>query len=161
MTVIEVKKSDDVKGTFKERMSEVLEDMWEKIGQHHHGIYATPGKMGEMGEMRKPEADLSESNEVLRYQLELPGIGEDDIEVEIGSGMLSIRGEKRDEQEEKRENYIFRERRYGSFERRFIIPESAKASEVEATFTQGVLTVTVPYEADKQGESKKIDVNTP
>ena len=153
MTVIDVKNSEDVKRTFKEKMSGLLEDMWDKIGQHHHGIYATPGKLG------KPDADLSESNEVLTYQLELPGIDEDDVEVEIDSGMLSIRGEKRDEQEEKGENYIFRERRYGSFERRFMIPESAKTNEVKATFTQGVLTVTVPYEANKQGDSKKIDVD--
>jgi HSP20 family protein len=153
MTKIDVKKSEDVKRTFKEKMSELLEDMWDKIGQHHHGLYATPGKIG------KPDADLSESNEVLTYQLELPGMDDDDIEVEISPGMLSIRGEKRDEQEEKGGNYIFRERSYGSFERRFIIPESANVKKVKATFDKGVLVVTVPYEFDKQGETKKIDVN--
>ena len=153
MTKIDVKKSEDVKRTFKEKMSELLEDMWDKIGQHHHGLYATPGKIG------KPDADLSESNEVLTYQLELPGMHDDDIEVEISPGMLSIRGEKRDEQEEKGVNYIFRERSYGSFERRFIIPESANVKKVKATFDKGVLVVTVPYEFDKQGETKKIDVN--
>ncbi len=100
MTEIEVKKSDDTKETFREKISDLLEEMWEKIGQHHHCFYATPGKL------LKPETDLSEDSDAFTYQLELPGMDEGDVEVEIGSGQLSIRGEKRDEKEEKGENYI-------------------------------------------------------
>ena len=153
MTEIAVKKSANVKQTFKEKMSNLLEEMWEKIGQHHHGLYATPGKMG------NPDADLSDSEEILTYQVELPGMDEDDIEVEVSNGMLSIRGEKRDEREEKSEKYIFQERRYGSFERRLLIPESAKVQEIKADYAKGVLTVTLPYDVEKQGETTKIDVN--
>jgi HSP20 family molecular chaperone IbpA len=153
MTEIEVKKSDDTKETFREKISDLLEEMWEKIGQHHHCFYATPGKL------LKPETDLSEDSDAFTYQLELPGMDEEDVEVEIGSGQLSIRGEKRDEKEEKGENYIFRERRYGSFERRFMLPENVKVRKVKANFEKGVLTVTIPYEVSKESKPTKIEVN--
>ena len=154
MTEIAVKQSQDVKKSFKDKMSDLLEDMWEKIGQHHHGLYATPGKMG------KPDADLSESGDVLTYQLELPGMSEEDIDVEISEGMLSVRGEKRDESEEKGDNYIFTERRYGSFERRFLVPENVDAKDVKAIFDKGVLKITVPYKTDADKPAEKVPVET-
>ena len=152
MTEVAVNHSQDVKKSFKDKMSDLLEDMWDKIGQHHHGLYATPGKMG------KPDADLSESDDVLTYQLELPGMSEEDIDVEISEGMLSVRGEKRDESEEKGDNYIFTERRYGSFERRFLVPENVDAKDVKASFDKGVLKITVPYRGDADRPAKKIPV---
>ena len=154
MTDISVNQSQDVKKSFKDKMSDLLEDMWEKIGQHHHGLYATPGKMG------KPDADLSESGDVLTYKLELPGMSEQDIDVEITDGMLTVKGEKRDESEEKGDNYIFTERRYGSFERRFLVPANVDAKHVKANFDKGVLKITVPYRADAEKPAEKIPVET-
>ena len=154
MTEIAVNQSQDVKKSFKDKMSDLLEDMWDKIGQHHHGLYATPGKMG------KPDAELSESSDVLTYKLELPGMSEEDIDVEISDGMLSVRGEKRDESEEKGDNYIFTERRYGSFERRFLVPENVDAKDVKASFDKGVLKITVPYKAEAGKPAKKIPVES-
>ena len=154
MTDISVNQSQDVKKSFKDKMSDLLEDMWEKIGQHHHGLYATPGKMG------KPDADLLESDDVLTYKLELPGMSEEDIDVEIGDGILSVRGEKRDESQEEGDNYIFTERRYGSFERRFLVPENVDAKHVKANFDKGVLKITVPYRADTGKPAEKIPVET-
>ena len=154
MTELEVTQTDDVKKTFKDKLSDLLEEMWEKIGQHHHGLYATPGKMA------SPAADMSRHEDKLTFELDLPGMDSDDIHVEIGSGLLTIRGEKRDETEERGDNYVFRERRYGSFERRFMVPESARSDQVKADFERGVLTVTVPYDADSSDESTRIEVQS-
>ena len=110
--------------------------------------------------MGKPDADLSESDDVLTYKLELPGMSEDDIEVEIGEGMLTVRGEKRDENEEKGDNYIFTERSYGSFERRFLVPENVDTKHVKANFDKGVLKITVPHRADADKPAEKIPVET-
>ena len=152
MTKLKVKKSDDVKESFRERIADLLEEMWDKIGQHHHGLYATPGKM------RGPDTDLSESGGNLTYRLELPGMADRDIEVETAPGRLTIRGEKKDERKKEGENYIFRERRYGSFERRFPLPEGARPAKASAEFEDGVLTVTVPCDPVETGETTRIEI---
>ena len=105
-------------------------------------------------------SDILSLNDVLTYKLELPGMSEEDIDVEISDGMLSVRGEKRDESEEKGDNYIFTERRYGSFERRFLVPENVDAKDVKASFDKGVLKITVPYKAEAGKPAKKIPVES-
>ena len=153
MTNIKVKKAEETKTTFKEKVSDILEEMWEKIGQHHHGIFATPGLLS------KPDTDLSTTDDILTYRVELPGVDEDDVKVEINTNRLIIRGEKRDEKEEKGDDFIFRERRYGSFERNFILPGDINQKKVNADFSKGVLTVTVPYTLDDKAETTRIKIN--
>ena len=104
------------------------------------------------------DTDLSEAGNVLTYNLELPGMDENDIKVAIEGGRLKIRGEKHDEREEKGENYVFKERRFGSFERVFALPTAAEEDNVKASFSKGVLTVTVPCKAEGGGGSRKIEV---
>jgi HSP20 family protein len=153
MTRIKVKKIEDTKATFKDKIADVLEEMWDKIGQHHHGFYATAGRLS------KPDTDLSATEDDLTYRVELPGVDDDDVEVEINRNRLRIRGEKRDEKEEVGDGFVFRERRYGSFERNFILPEGVKQKKVKADFSKGVLTVTVPYTPRDKGETIRVPIN--
>lgn len=142
------------KESFRERVSDIFEEMWEKIGQHHHGI------AGRAGSGVPADTDLSEAENVLSYTLELPGMDENDVEVAIEAGRLAIRGEKRDEREETGANYVFKERRFGSFERVFALPANTEEDDVKASFSKGVLTVTVPCKAASGGGSRKIEVTT-
>lgn len=83
---------------------------------------------------------------------------EKDIEVKVANGGLTIKGEKQEEKEEKKKDYYLHERRFGSFERCFAIPEDVDADKIEAHFKKGVLTVTLPKKPEAQKAEKKIEV---
>lgn len=139
------------KRSFKERFSEILDEMWEMIGQHHHGVSGRAA--GDFA------ADLSDSKDCYTYNLDLPGMDRDDVQVVIESGRLVIRGEKQDERSERGENYVFRERRFGKFERIFSLPSNTRDNDIEAGFKNGVLTVKIPYKPDKEKASRKIKIS--
>ena len=81
-----------------------------------------------------------------------------DIEVKLANGILTIRGEKRDEKEEKNKDYHLRERSFGSFERSFQVPENIDTDKISAGFKKGVLTIMLPKSAEAQSAEKKIEV---
>jgi HSP20 family protein len=83
---------------------------------------------------------------------------EKNIEVKVVNGNLTIKGEKQEEKEEKKKDYYLQERHFGSFERRFQLPEGVDADKIEASFKKGVLTVTLPKKLEAQKPEKKIDV---
>ena len=143
---------EETKETFREKISDLLEDLWEKIGQHHHGV------SGRSSSNVAPNTDLSEKDNVMTYSLELAGMDENDVEVIIESDRLIIRGEKQDEREEENENYVFKERRFGSFERSFTLPANVEQHKVKARFNKGVLTVTIPHKPVGSGAAKKIPI---
>jgi HSP20 family protein len=83
---------------------------------------------------------------------------EKDVEVKLANGILTIRGEKRDEKEEKNKDYYLRERSFGSFERSFQVPEDVEPDRINASFKKGVLTVMLPKSAQAERAEKKIEV---
>jgi len=105
-----------------------------------------------------PAVDVIESEKVYEITAELPGMDEKDIEVKVTDGSLTIKGEKQEEKEEKEKDYYLQERHYGSFERSFELPESVDPDKIEASFKNGVLTVTLPKKAEAQKPAKKIEV---
>jgi HSP20 family protein len=109
------------------------------------------------GEMT-PAVDVAEDDKEIRMTAELPGMKEDDVEVVLRDDMLTVKGEKKSERKEDRENYHLTERRYGAFERTFRLPEAAQADKINATFEDGLLTVTVPKKAEARKAGKKIKV---
>jgi HSP20 family protein len=107
-----------------------------------------------------PAVDVSETDKAYEITAELAGMDEKNVDVKVANGLLTIKGEKQDEKEEKKKDYYVRERSYGSFERTFEVPDSVAADKIEATFKKGVLTVTLPKKAEAQMPAKKIDVKT-
>jgi HSP20 family protein len=105
-----------------------------------------------------PAVDVAEKEKEYEITVELPGIDEKDIEIKLSNGGLVIRGEKKEEKEEKKKDYYVSERHYGSFERYFGVPEGVDADKIAATFTKGVLKVTLPKSAEAQKQEKKIEV---
>lgn len=103
-----------------------------------------------------PVFDISENEKEYSVVAELPGIDEKDIEVTMLDGVLTIKGEKKQEQEEKDETYHRVERRYGSFHRSFRLPEKVEAEKIDATFKDGILRLTMPK--SQKREVKKIEI---
>jgi len=105
-----------------------------------------------------PAVDVAEDTAAYKITAELPGMAEKDIEVKLSGDVLTIKGEKRQEKEEKDKNYHMSERSYGVFERSFTVPKGVDREKIEADFSKGVLTLSLPKRPDAQPETKKIDV---
>ncbi len=105
-----------------------------------------------------PVVDVTETEKGYEVIAELPGMDEKDIEVEIANSVLTIRGKKQEEKEEKKKDYYVRERSFGSFERTFQVPDGVDVEKVDASFKKGVLTVTLPKTVEAQKAEKKITV---
>ncbi|MBL8837299.1 MAG: Hsp20/alpha crystallin family protein [Alphaproteobacteria bacterium] len=105
-----------------------------------------------------PSVDIVEKDKAYEVTAELPGMDESNIDVKLANGMLTITGEKKEEHEEKKKNYHLSERRYGSFQRSFRVPDGVDADKVAAAFKNGVLTVTLPKSADALKAEKKITI---
>jgi HSP20 family protein len=91
-----------------------------------------------------PAVDITEDDQKYVITAELPGTTKDDVHVEVHDNVMTIRGEKRSEREEKKEQSRWVERSYGSFSRSFTLPANAAADRVNASFKDGVLTVELP-----------------
>ena len=107
-----------------------------------------------------PAIDMSEDEKAYKISAELPGIDAKDIEVSVSGDTLVLKGEKRQEKEEKDKNYHFSERSYGSFQRSFQLPSSVDRNKVAADFSKGVLTITLPKTAEAKKPVKKIEVRS-
>jgi HSP20 family protein len=105
-----------------------------------------------------PRIHISETDTELKIEAELPGINEKDVEVMLGHARLTIKGEKKQQKEEKKKDYHMVERSYGSFARSIALPFEADPNQVEAAFARGVLTVTVPKPPEVKAKEKKIPV---
>jgi len=105
-----------------------------------------------------PAVNLVESENEYRVTAELPGMDAKDVEVSMSGDILAIKGEKKEEREEKSENYHLSERRFGSFRRSFQLPRGVDRERIEARFDKGVLTVTLPKTAEAAAQQKKIEV---
>ena len=105
-----------------------------------------------------PAIDILEKEKAYEITAELPGMDASNIEVTLANGALTIRGEKTEEKEEKKKDYHLSERRYGSFERRFKVPQGVDADKIDASFKKGVLSLTLPKTAEAEASEKKIAV---
>jgi HSP20 family protein len=103
-----------------------------------------------------PSVDVTETDKQIEITAELPGLEEKDVQVNVADNVLTIRGEKKAEKEEKDKTYRLVERSFGSFVRSLELPEGVNADAIKASIDRGVLKVTVPKPAPAQ--VKKIDV---
>ena len=105
-----------------------------------------------------PAVDFVENDKAFEVHADLPGLDEKNIEVKVANGVLTIKGQKAEDKEEKEKDFHLRERRFGSFERSIRVPETVDTDKIEASFKQGVLTVKMPKTAEAQKPVKKIEV---
>lgn len=108
----------------------------------------------------QPRVDVSETDSEIKVSAELPGLDENDIDVSLTRDTLTIKGEKKEEKEEKGSDYYRMERSYGSFTRSIPLPVEVNTDKVEATFKKGVLRVTLPKTASAIEKTKKVAVKS-
>lgn len=104
----------------------------------------------------EPSMDLYQTDAAVLVKMELPGVKPDDIQVSVANGMLNIRGELKEEKEEKGKMYHLRERRFGSFSRSVTLPSNVSAEKADAQFENGILTLTLPK--SEEAKAKMIAV---
>lgn len=97
-----------------------------------------------------PAVDVSEAADKVTIKAEIPGLEAKDIDISITGDMITIKGEKKSEREETKENYHLVERSYGSFSRTLRLPAAVDPDKVEASYKQGVLTITCPKKEEAQ-----------
>ena len=111
-----------------------------------------------MGGVMSVDFDVSEDDQKIQIKGDLPGMDKDDVDISVENGVLTIKGEKREEKEEKEKDYYLSERQYGSFRRSFRLPESVDEDKIAANFKKGVLDITLPKKAEAKRKAKKISV---
>lgn len=108
----------------------------------------------------KPQVDISATDKEYCITVEVPGVSEKDVNLEIAENVMTIRGEKKQEKEDKGESYYRMERSYGSFQRVLSLPEDAVPEDVNAIFKNGVLTIRMPRREIPNVEVKKIEIKS-
>jgi HSP20 family protein len=108
--------------------------------------------------MPSPAVDITEDNATYKMTAELPGLTEKEIQVVVSGNTLTLRGEKRQDREQKDKNFYLSERSYGSFRRSFGVPEGVDHDHIVADFSKGVLTITMPKTAKAVEQQRKIEV---
>ena len=105
-----------------------------------------------------PAVDIIEKSNAFEITAELPGLDANNIELSLSDDVLTIKGEKKEEKEEKTKDRYVSERRYGSFRRSVQLPSSIDAGKIEANYKSGILTITVPKSADAQKKQTMIPI---
>ncbi|HET6469075.1 MAG TPA: Hsp20/alpha crystallin family protein [Geminicoccaceae bacterium] len=107
-----------------------------------------------------PRLDIKETENAIEIDAELPGVDEKDVEVQLADGVLTIKGEKKQERKEGKEpDWHLVERSYGSFVRQVALPAEVDEDKVEARFAKGVLTVTLPKSRAAETKTRKIPIS--
>ena len=105
-----------------------------------------------------PDLDVHESADSITIEADLPGVEEKDVTVTLANGVLTIKGEKKQEREEQKENYYLAERSFGSFERSLSLPDTIDDGKVEARFEKGVLKITAAKKPEAVKAARKIEI---
>jgi len=111
------------------------------------------------GETMAPAIDVHETADELVVSAALPGIKAEDVEITMTGQTLSLRGEFKADQQVKQEQYLYRERRFGSFSRTLQLPVRVQGDQARADFTDGVLTLTIPKADEVKPRQIRINAN--
>lgn len=129
---------------------------WPSFSWPSFGRLATPATVA-----WSPKIDVFERDNRLVTRVDLPGMKKEDVSVEVTDGHLTLSGERKHEEEEKKDNFYRSEREYGSFYRALPLPEGVKLEDVKATFSDGVLEVSVPLPAKPEANVRKVQIEQP
>ena len=112
-----------------------------------------------VAEWLSPASDAHADDDAYQISIELPGVGEKDIEISVHDGIVTVKGEKTAEREEKGDTWFFSERQYGSFSRTFRLPADADGDGIAAKLKDGVLKLSVPRITSPAPEARKITIS--
>jgi HSP20 family protein len=134
-----------------------MQDQMDRLLNLAWGTGEFPGEDIKEG-MWQPAVDIFETAEAVVIKAELPDVDQKDIDVRIDDGTLTIKGERKHEDEVKKENYHRIERYFGSFQRSFKLPGSVAQDKVSAVCDKGVLTVTLPKKEETKPKQISVEV---
>lgn len=139
---------------------EEMENYFDKFFRHPFSLMARPTWPGfdfpQLDDI-SPSVDIFEEKGDMVIKAEIPGMKKEDVNVSITENTVTISGEKRQEEKVEKKNYHRVERSYGSFCRRFQLPENINSDKIKASFKDGVLEVRLPK--TKEGKKKKITIS--
>jgi HSP20 family protein len=107
-----------------------------------------------------PRMNVAETEKEYQVSAELPGVAEKDVEVTFHEGLLTVKGSKKEETEQKDKNFHRMEMSYGSFERSVALPEEIDEEAINASFKNGVLTISIPKKPSPKAETRKIQIKS-
>lgn len=156
-----------------QRMAEDMDRLFEQFGFGRAGLGISPSLASLLSQdtsrgaaqlgrgeqtLWSPQVEVFERGGQLVIRADLPGVNRDDVHIEVENDVLTIRGERRDEQEERREGFYRSERSYGSFYRALPLPDGVDAEACEATYKDGVLEITLPAPREQAKGTRRIQV---
>lgn len=109
-----------------------------------------------LGETASPALDIHQTTSEIVVKAALPGVKVEDISIDITGDTLTIKGESKAEQEIKKEDYLYQERRYGKFSRSVVLPDGLKTDKAEATMEDGILTLIIPKAEEVKPKTIKV-----
>ncbi len=121
-----------------------------------HGSHTPLGAYG----LLKPQVDLRAEDKKYILTVEIPGVTEKDVTIDMADSTMTITGEKKQEKETKEENYYRMERSYGSFQRVLSLPDDIDQDNIQANFKHGVLTITMPRQQVITQKAKPIEITS-
>lgn len=136
---------------------QLFDDFWRSFGSIMPPLPDFPQMKG-MQTWLKPSVDIVASDAEYTITVELPGVEEGDVNIEVVDDTLTIHGRKEKVKEERNAQYYCMERSYGAFQRLLSLPEDADSDAITASFKKGVLTVTVPRRASGGNRGRRIEV---
>lgn len=143
--------SNDAASPFTWLRSEI-DSLFDTMSGPGRGIFAAADRR------MAPAVNLVEGAADYTLTAELPGLTEKDINLTVADGVLEVTGEKQETTEQKEGGFLLKERRFGAFERRVALPDDADLDNIRARYVDGILTVTVPKDANAKPRARKIEI---
>jgi HSP20 family protein len=134
-----------------------IDRLFDDFGRPRQSIF----NFGNRGSIPVPALEMIEDDKAYKLTAELPGLKEDDVEISVGDGVLTISGEKKEESERKDKGFMLSERRYGSFHRQVALPADVDPNGIKARFDKGVLTLTLAKDENVAPRKQKIAIEKP
>src|SRR3972149_3462333 len=113
---------------------------------------------GDIGLGATPAVDIVDKDDAYKLTAELPGVDERQVEIRFARGTLTVKGKKDEELDDADQDHFVSERRYGDFHRSFRVPDGVDPDKIEASFKNGVLSVTLPKTAESRRKQKKVEI---
>jgi HSP20 family protein len=135
------------------RLSDELERFFWNRGR------SSGGEEEEVAPNWVPAVDISEDKEAVKIHAELPGLKKDDVKINLRDGILTLQGERKFEEEKKKDNFYRLERSYGVFARSFTLPNSVDVSKIQANMKNGVLEILIPKKPEAKEKEIAIEVH--
>jgi HSP20 family protein len=140
-----------------ERFQHEFEDFWAPPRWRHEMRWRHRHPLSPFGEAMLPSVDVEDQGKDYRLTVDLPGFKKEDVDVEVADDSVTVHAKKTQAEEEKKKNYLRRERAAQTYYRRIQLPEMVRSDEAKASLNNGILEVTLPKKEPKQTKKLTID----